>query len=336
MAIFSSLHENGEFSQQVLFYKQIIWVIVSWFFLLVFTYINYRAYFDIAYIVYGINIVLLVIANVFGHTAMGATRWINIGGFNFQPSEVSKIAIIFLLARFFASGGRRGFFKDFFVPLVFIGFNALIIMKQPDLGTALLLLFIFLIMGFCSSLPKRYFVGLLIISILGAPFVFNHLKDYQKKRLTVFVNPNADPLGAGYTIIQSKISIGSGGFAGKGFLAGTQNQFNFLPERHTDFIFTVMGEEGGFLGSMFLLFLYWLLISTIFGQVDRIHDPFGKYLALGISAMFFLHVFINMGMTLGILPVVGVPLLCMSYGGTHVMVTFILVGIFFNIYRSSH
>ena len=157
-AIFSSLHENGDFSQQVLFYKQIIWVIVSWFFMLIFAFINYRSYFDVAYIVYGINIVLLVIANVFGRTAMGAQRWINIGGFNFQPSEVSKIAIIFLLASFFSSSGRRGFFKDFFVPFLFIGFNALIIMKQPDLGTALLLLFIFLIMGFCSNLPKRYFI----------------------------------------------------------------------------------------------------------------------------------------------------------------------------------
>ncbi len=333
-AIYSSLHEGGSFTAQGLFYKEIVWMIISWLFLLFFSFVNYRIYYDLAYFFYIFNIILLFIVGRFGKTAMGATRWINIAGFNFQPSEVAKIAIIFLLARFFSFQGKRGFLKDFLVPLVLVGFSSLIILKQPDLGTALILIFLFLLTGFASQVKKRYFVFLLIAGIAAAPFLFNHLKDYQKKRLIVFVNPNADPLGAGYTIIQSKIAVGSGRFFGKGFLSGTQNQFNFLPERHTDFIFTVIGEEGGLLGSLFLILIYWLIINTILKETDRLKDPFAQYLCFAIATLFFLHLFINVGMTLGILPVVGVPFLFMSYGGTHLMASFILAGIFLNICHS--
>jgi rod shape determining protein RodA len=160
------------------------------------------------------------------------------------------------------------------------------------------------------------------------------LKSYQQKRLTTFINPNIDPLGSGYTIIQSKIAIGSGQLFGKGFLAGTQNQFNFLPERHTDFIFTVIAEEWGFLGSLFILLIYWLIIKKVFDKLKKIRDPFAYYLTLGIGIYFFLHVFINIGMTLGVFPVVGLPLIFISYGGSHLMSTFILLGIFFNISRN--
>jgi rod shape determining protein RodA len=188
-------------------------------------------------------------------------------------------------------------------------------------------------MGFSSQIKKKHFILLIVLGLAASPLMWNHLKSYQRKRLIVFLNPNVEPLGAGYTIIQSKIAIGSGRIFGKGFLSGTQNQFNFLPERHTDFIFTVIAEEWGFLGCILLLLIYWMVIKKIFETTRHLKDPFAQLLSSGISSLFFLHIFINIGMTLGILPVVGLPLLFISYGGTHLLVSFILLGIFFNICR---
>jgi rod shape determining protein RodA len=176
-------------------------------------------------------------------------------------------------------------------------------------------------------------VVVIIAALFMSPLGWHHLKDYQKKRLVVFLNPDAEPLGAGYTIIQSKIAVGSGKFFGKGFLSGTQNQFNFLPERHTDFIFTVIAEEWGFVGAITLLIIYALIINSLLLVARYQKDNFAQLVVLGVAFLFFLHIFINIGMTLGILPVVGIPLLFISYGGTHLFVSFILLGIFFNIYR---
>ena len=310
-----------------------MWVVISWIVLILFSLVNYRIFFDLAYILYAINICLLIAVDLFGRSALGAQRWLNIGGFNFQPSELSKIITIFFLARIFSSQTNRGFFKGVIVPFSILMLNVLLIVKQPDLGTALVLVFLFFLMGFASANKKRYFVALIIAALIFSPFAFNHLKDYQKKRLIVFLNPNAEPLGAGYTIIQSKIAIGSGQFFGKGFLSGTQNQFNFLPERHTDFIFTVIAEEWGFLGAIILLMIYIFIINNILLVARYQKDNFAKLLLVGMACLFFIHVFINIGMTLGILPVVGIPLLFVSYGGTHLLVSFMLLGIFLNIYR---
>jgi rod shape determining protein RodA len=188
-------------------------------------------------------------------------------------------------------------------------------------------------MGFSSMIKKRYFIILSLLVCMTIPFAWNFLKPYQRDRLTVFVNPNVDPLGAGYTIIQSKVAIGSGGIAGKGFLSGTQNQFNFLPERHSDFIFTVVAEEWGFLGSLFLLFIYWIILSKILDKSKELKDNYARYLLMGIAAMIFIHVFVNIGMTLGILPVVGIPLSFISYGGTNLLMTMILIGLFLGACR---
>lgn len=333
-ALYSSLHQGGEFRRPELFTKQIVWITVSWLFLIFISFVNYRLYFDLGWILYVINIILLIIVILFGRQAMGAQRWISFLGINFQPSELSKITTIFILGRIFSSQGGR-LFKKFFLSLTLIGFNFLLIFKQPDLGTALIIIFIFFIMGLVGGIKKRYFILLVIGGLLISPLAWKILKDYQKKRLIVFLNPNVDPLGAGYTIIQSKIAVGSGKILGKGFLSGTQNQFNFLPERHTDFIFTVIAEEWGFIGSLFLLLIYWLLLNKILDKTDEIKDSFGRLLCVGISAIFFLQVFINIGMTLGILPVVGLPLIFLSYGGTSILVNFILSGVFINIVRSA-
>ena len=332
-SIYSSLHQAGQLQEQEIFYKEIMWVVISWIIRILFYLLNYRVYFDFAYVLYAINICLLIAVDLFGRSALGAQRWLSIGGFNFQPSELSKIITIFLLARIFSSQTNRGFLKGALLPFSVLMINVLLIVKQPDLGTALVLVFLFFLMGFASGNKKRYFIAIIIAAIALSPFAWNHLKDYQKKRLIVFLNPNAEPLGAGYTIIQSKIAIGSGKFFGKGFLSGTQNQFNFLPERHTDFIFTVIAEEWGFAGAIVLLLIYLLVIKNILAVARYQKDNFARLLLIGMASLFFLHVFINIGMTLGILPVVGIPLLFVSYGGTHLLVSFMLLGIFFNIYR---
>ena len=330
-ALYSSLHQAGEFAMPNLFYKQIAWIIVSWAVLFFTSRMNYRFLYFLGYILYGLGLVLLVIVEVAGRTSLGAKRWLDIGGLNFQPSELVKIAIIALLAKFFAESRERGVARGFFFPLMLVLFAAGLIFKQPDLGTGLVILMLFWIMGFSSGVRRWLFVLFLALGVGACPVVWKHLKDYQRKRIVVFINPNVDPLGAGYTIIQSKIAIGSGQLAGKGFLSGTQNQFNFLPERHTDFIFTVIAEEWGFLGSLFLLILYWIILDAVLAQSRRLEDLYAKMLCVGIATLFFLHVFINIGMTLGILPVVGIPLLLLSYGGTHVLANFFLMGVFFNI-----
>ncbi len=332
-SIYSSLHQCGELVNSTILYKQLIWIFASWILLILFASINYRIYFDAGYVIYVLNLLLLLSVYFFGKTAMGAQRWISIFGITFQPSEISKIAIIIILARFFSQNERKGLFRNFILPLGLVTLNALVIFKQPDLGTALIIIFIFFGLGFFSRIKKRYFIILIISGLILSPFALKKLEDYQLRRLTVFINPDIDPLGSGYTIIQSKIAIGSGGFVGQGFLAGTQNQFNFLPERHTDFIFTVIAEEWGFLGILFLLLIYWLILKKILQQAKGLRDPFAYYLCLGISLIFFLHIFINVGMTLGILPVVGLPLIFLSYGGTSLFINFILLGIFFNIAR---
>jgi len=335
LSIYSSLHQAGEFTGREIFYKQLLWIAMSWLALIIFSKISYRIYFDLSYLIYGFNLLLLVGVLLFGKEAMGAQRWLVIFGLNFQPSELSKVAILIVLARLLSFSWQRSILHDFFLPLSLVALNALIIFIQPDLGTALILIFLFLALGLFSRIPKRYFFGLILVGILTGPPLISSLKDYQKRRLLVFMNPDLDPLGAGYTIIQSKIAVGSGKIAGRGFLSGTQNQFNFLPERHTDFIFTVIAEEWGFLGSIFLIAIYWLILKKILELAKRVRDEFAYFLCLGVSLLFFLHIFVNIGMTLGILPVVGLPLIFLSYGGSSLLISFILLGIIFNISQTN-
>jgi len=331
LAIYSALHQAGEFVGQDILFRQMIWIALSWTALIIFGLINYRIYYNICFIIYGISLVLLLAVEVFGKTVMGAQRWLSVFGFTFQPSEFSKIAIILVMARCFSTSEQKGFLKNFLMPFSLTMLNALIIFKQPDLGTALIIVFLFFGMGLFSRTNKWYFIICIVLGLCLVPAALHSLKDYQRQRLTVFMNPDVDPLGAGYTIIQSKIAIGSGKLTGKGFLAGTQNQFNFMPERHTDFIFTVITEEWGFLGALTLFLIYWFMIRKIIRKAIEARDDYSYLLALGISLLFFLHIFINIGMALGILPVVGLPLIFLSYGGTNLLINFILMGIFLNI-----
>jgi rod shape determining protein RodA len=248
--------------------------------------------------------------------------------------------IVIFLARYFSAKSVQDFslqvnsmrlLRGLIIPFIMVVAPVGLIMEQPDLGSGLIVMFIFVTMLFLAGVRPRYILLFISVAVFFLPVLWHFLKDYQKERLMVFLNPNIDPLGAGYTVIQSRIAIGSGGFFGKGWLSGTQSQLRFLPEAHTDFIFATFAEEWGFVGSIVLLLLYYLLIRQGLEIARKTSDNFGRLLALGISFMLGIQVFINISMNLGLAPVVGVPLFLMSYGGSSVIVTFIARGRLVNI-----
>lgn len=336
MTIFSATRQLGDAPQASFYLKQIAWLAISICALIAIVSFDYIWLGRIAIPLYIIGIVLLVIVLVSGRTGMGAQRWISIGVFSFQPSEFFKLIFAIMLASYFsmsreplnAASLTRVFFTVVFLPFV-------LLFKQPDLGTAVVVFLIFSSISLAKGLQKRLFVILVIIGLVSLPFIGNilwtGLKDYQKNRLVAFIDPKADPTGIGYHINQSKVAIGSGEFIGKGFLKGTQGPFRFLPEKHTDFIFAVYAEEWGFLGSIFLLGLYFILLIRGLDTARKAKDDFGRLLALGITFMFSIYFFVNTGMTLGIMPVVGIPLPFMSYGGTALLSNFISAGVLINI-----
>ena len=312
--------------------KQIIWIFVGIIILLITLSIDYRKFIDLAYPLYVLNIFMLILVLLIGHEKGGARRWITFGGFNFQPSEFAKLSLILALASFM---GRR---KDLKKGITFVGGACLLatplfvlILIEPDLGGGLLLLPAVLGMLFIGGAGVRYIIGLCGLGVLSLPFFWHFLKGYQKQRLLTFINPNMDPLGTGYTIIQSKIAIGSGGFLGKGWLSGTQNQLNFLPERHTDFIFSVVGEVWGFIGSLVLILVYTLILYRIAKIIDMTTDVYGKLIAAGFLSIFAVQIVVNIGMTIGIFPVVGLTLPFVSYGGSSLITNLLFVGLMLNI-----
>ncbi len=285
------------------------------------------------WLVWALAVALLVAVLLFGRTVSGSTRWISAGPMRLQPSEFAKLAVIVALARAYGRNPGEGglTLAELLRPFFLIAVPAALILAQPDLGTAMLLLFITASMTLFAGIRKKDLLGLMIAGALLAPLGWMHLKDYQKKRVLTFLNPDADPLGAGYHIIQSKIAIGSGMVTGKGYMAGTQKALAFLPEQHTDFIFSVVAEEWGFVGGVVLASLFLLLFLMALGAAWRARDSFGTYLAVGVVSMLFWQVFINMGMVMGLLPVVGVPLPFVSYGGSSVLTSFLGVGILLNV-----
>lgn len=282
---------------------------------------------------YGLTLLLLLAVMVVGKTTMGATRWLSFGPMNLQPSEIAKPVIIITLARYFAEHGHLGGLnlKELMIPLAFVVVPVAFIIEQPDLGTAMMILFIGATMIIFAGVKLRTFATLASAAIATAWIGWSFLHDYQRKRIFTFLNPEADPRGSGYHIIQSKIAIGSGSLTGKGFMKGTQSQLAFLPERHTDFAFSVFAEEWGFIGTAVLIILYLLVIIWGIYIARRASDRFGMYLAVGITAMLFWHIIVNLGMVTGLLPVVGVPLPLFSYGGTSMVTSMIGVGLLLNI-----
>lgn len=340
LSIFSSTYQKEGRLWQEIYKRQIIWIIIGLAFFIAMSNLNYRRIWDWTYFLYAAVLFLLLLVFLLGVIRLGGKRWLNLGWFNFQPSEFAKLITVIFLSRYFSRKSvsdisllsrNFGVFRGLVLPFIFVIVPVGLVIEQPDLGSAVLILFLFMALLFLTGLRFRYIFLLLLVMLLPLPFFWHFLRDYQKERLIVFLNPNVDPLGAGYTIIQSKIAIGSGSLFGKGWLSGTQSQLHFLPESHTDFVFATFAEEWGFLGCAVLLFLYFSLIKEGLSIAQRTTDPFGRLLAFGISLLLAIQVFVNIAMNLGLAPVVGVPLSLMSYGGSSMLATFISLGILVNI-----
>ncbi len=287
-----------------------------------------------SYLVYALCLGLLVMVALVGVMGLGAQRWVGIGFFNLQPSELMKIGIIMALARYFhgAPMGKRSHLVLLIVPLILTLLPVGLILKQPNLGTATIVSFIAFSMCFMAGIRWYYFAGAISAVAAAVPVAYHFLHDYQKQRVKTFLDPDSDPLGAGYNIIQSKIAIGSGGFFGKGLLNGSQGQLDFLPEKQTDFIFTMLAEELGFLGAMLLMGLYIALIGFALRLAVRGRNAYGRLLAAGVAALLFVHIFINMAMVMGMIPVVGVPLPFLSYGGSFLLAVMMACGLLQHVY----
>lgn len=296
--------------------------------------IHYSMFSRAAYAIYFANLLLLVAVLVAGKASLGAKRWVGIGSFRIQPSEFMKLSIVICLAKYFEADRTVGGYgmRDLILPAVLVMIPCGLIMLQPDLGTALIILATFgTLMLFLKVQPKTLIIlGTCLAIALPAVYQFG-LKPYQRQRLVTFIDPMSDPKGSGYNSIQSMIAVGSGEIFGKGYRKGTQSQLNFLPEHHTDFIFSVYSEEWGFFGCATLLTLYLLFMMNGLSVAYQSHDKFGVILAIGIMTVFFWHIFINMGMVMGLLPIVGVPLPFMSYGGSSLITSIAGVAILTNI-----
>ena len=289
--------------------------------MMVLAFVDVRIFMRYAYLFYFVSLVLLIIVEVEGHIGMGAQRWINLGFMKLQPSELMKIALVLALARYFHSSSLQSIesTKGLITPALMVLFPAFLVMTQPDLGTALMLIFSAGAIFFAVGVQMWKFGVLLLGALVLMPIAWNLLHEYQQNRVLTFLDPERDPLGAGYHIIQSKIALGSGGVFGKGFLKGTQSHLNFLPEKHTDFIFTMLSEEFGMIGAIFVVIINVLIIAYCFAFALRSASYFGKLVAIGLATNFFLYVMINISMVLGLIPVVGIPLPLISYGGTVIL-----------------
>jgi len=316
--------------------KQIIWLVISMASLFIMVFFDYKWLDRYAYQLYGAGLFLLVAVLIAGRSSMGAKRWLSIGFFSFQPSEFFRIMFIIGLSSYLARRNNDpGAQMSAKTVVIFALFPLALLIKQPDLGTAILMISLFIVLSISKGVSKKVITVVLLIGIVSVPFLghifWEGLKGYQKDRLVAFMDPDVDPSGIGYHINQSKISIGSGGILGKGYLKGTQGPLRFLPEKHTDFIFAVYAEERGFVGSFLLMCIYLLLFLRGLDTACRAKDEFGRLMAVGITAMFFVYYCVNIGMTLSVMPVVGIPLPFVSYGGTALLSNFIAAGILINI-----
>lgn len=314
--------------------KQLLYFGIFFPIMLLIAIIDIRFWFQTAYIFYIGALILIIGVDIMGHNSMGATRWFKVGGLAIQPSEIMKVCLVFALAKYFYKIDAEDIEKTRYAipPVLMIAIPAFFIFDQPDLGTATILLLVGVSVLFVAGIKMWKFIAVGASGLIAVPLLwFFVLYDYQKKRILTFINPSSDPLGSGYNIIQSKIAIGSGGFWGKGFLNGTQGQLEFLPEKQTDFMFTMLSEELGFVGSIFTIIIYALIIYMGTRIAMKTNHQFGKLLAIGIVNILFIHMFINMAMVMGLIPVVGAPLPLISYGGTITGTMLIGFGMLLNI-----
>lgn len=296
---------------------------------IIISFIRIQFWFKSAYLFYLIVLILLLVVNYFGVTASGSKRWINLFFINLQPSELMKVALIIFLARYYYKipSDNIAQVKYLVIPVFALFFPVLLVATQPDLGTAVLIMLGGIAVIWLTGFRIKYFLYSFLVIICTTPIGISFLKPYQKSRILTFLNPERDPLGAGYQIIQSKIAVGSGGILGKGYLLGSQSYLDYLPEKHTDFIFTLFSEEFGLMGSVFLLLIYVFIIYKIIFIGNLSKNNFAKLYCYGFAAAFFSYVAVNMSMVLGLLPIVGAPLPIMSYGGSAMLAMMIGLGI---------
>lgn len=323
---------DGSFSPWAL--KQMVRFALGAGIMVVVAMIDLRLWMRVAYPLYGVALVLVTAVDIVGFKGMGAQRWLNLGIIQLQPSEVMKVALLLALARYFhgLALDEVSRLRNLIVPLLLIAVPVALVVKQPDLGTAILLTVSGVVIFFAAGLAWRYFIAGGLAVLAAIPIVWDRLHDYQRDRVFTFLDPERDPLGAGYHILQSKIALGSGGIFGKGFMAGTQAHLNFLPEKQTDFIFTMLGEELGFIGGITLLAFYCIALAFAFSVALQSRNQFGRLLAMGVAVSFFFYVFINAAMVMGLLPVVGVPLPLVSYGGTAMLSIMFAFGLLMSVY----
>ncbi len=334
VTLYSAAAGGAVQTNHILYWKQMVWVCFGVMVIAACLLLDYRKLDQWAFVIYILCMLLLIGVLLFGRLAGGSRRWINLGFVSLQPSELAKLSIIIMLAKYYAKkidlGGLT--LRELAFPAAATAVPFVLIVKQPDLGTAMLLLLIAGSITLFIKIERRSLLYLASAAGVAVPLVWHYmLKDYQKMRILTFLNPDRDPLGTGYHIIQSKIAIGSGMTFGKGLLKGTQNVLSFLPEQHTDFIFSVLAEEWGFIGAVFVILVFLLLVYWGMNIAYRCRDPFGVILAVGVSSMVFWQTVINIGMVMGLMPVVGVPLPFISYGGSSVVTMMIGIGILMNI-----
>lgn len=338
MTIQSATRPVVNTDHQIFYVRQLVWIGIGFVSFIIISMIDYKWFTRNAYHLFFAGVILLIAVLVLGREGMGAQRWLSFGFFSFQPSEFFKLLFIIALSRYLSESDQDKNLEVgdlLWILAVFVAGPLFLIINQPDLGTALLLFFIFIAMVLMAGVRKKIIVLTLLIGLISLPFVgdiiWSGLKEYQRHRLVAFFNPEADPQGIGYHIHQSKITIGSGGMFGKGYQKGTQGPLRFLPEKHTDFIFSIFAEEWGFIGSLLLFLLYLFVIMKGFDTVHIARDHVGALLAVGITFMFTFYFVVNISMTLGIAPVVGAPLPLVSYGGTALLSNFLALGLIQNI-----
>ncbi len=314
--------------------RQILRFVIGLFLMFAIAIMDIRFWMRHAYLFYGTGLVLLVAVEVAGSIGMGAQRWLDFGVLRIQPSEIMKIAIIMALARYFHTLAIEDVGRPLYllVPLFITLAPVVLVLRQPDLGTAVMIVLGAGAMFFIAGVRVWKFVVVLVLGLASVPVIWNFLHSYQRNRILTFLNPESDPLGAGYHILQSKIAFGSGSVFGKGFINGSQSHLEFLPERHTDFIFTMLAEEFGLVGGVMVLLLYSVLLMYGLAIALRSRNQFGRLLAMGLTTNLFLYVFANVAMVMGVIPVVGVPLPLISYGGTAMFSVLVGFGLILNVY----
>ena len=305
--------------------RQIIWFAFGIIFSLIIISTNYELFLPLAKYIYILNLILLILTLFYGE-GIGAQRWLSLGIIQIQPSEFSKLAIIITLSSYLANIGKNILkFKYVLLSFIHIIIPVVLIFKQPNMGTSLTFFLIWLSLIFISGAKIKHIILIIIPLLLTLPILWSHLHIYQQKRLLAFIHPDVDPLDASYHAIQSKIAIGSGEFLGKGLFSGTQSQLHFIPNQHTDFIFSALGEEGGFVGCVIVLLLYLIIIWRGIKIAEKVENNFGKFLAVGIVSIFIFHILVNVGMTIGIMPITGIPLPFLSYGGSSLLTCIVAI-----------